>query len=134
MAAIYYEDITMDTMGVAIDTEPLLDDTVVYEEFVKTEVLFKKACKQMHRIEMYMHDLHTRWQTAIEAEFENHAYLLQQEGVTWEGMRHYYHTYAARKAEILIELRKVLWEEDLDIETEYIELPDDYAWQYRDEE
>ncbi|WAQ94702.1 hypothetical protein MAR_007173 [Mya arenaria] len=82
---------------------------------VDAERKFKRACAQVNLLNAQLEEMQTRYQRAKDDGFRSFRYNLRLKLACNEGVRNMYYEYAYAQAEIVVELRRQLYGEEVDI-------------------
>ena len=98
-------------------------------ELQQTEVRFRKACNQINLLNRKMESIHKRYNCAKKNNHRVFRYKLRLRLAVVEGLRNMYYEYANKKASRVVELRRELYNEAVEVveqdESDYDEDMDD---------
>ena len=102
--------------------ESVLKRQKVIERFQLTALLdaakkLRKACKQIKLLNCHMEATQMRYHKAKEENFRSFRYNLRLRLAVIEGTRNMYYDYAQLQADIVAELRRLLYGQEVDIVT-----------------
>lgn len=84
-------------------------------ELQQTEVRFKKACNQINLLNRKMESIHKRYNCAKKNNHRVFRYKLRLRLAVVEGLRNMYYEYANKKASRVVELRRELYNEAVEV-------------------
>ena len=85
---------------------------------VDAELKFRKACKQITLLNRHMESMHARYNRAKAENFRSFRYNLRLKLAVIEGTRNMYYDYAQIQAEMVAELRRQLYGDNLTLESD----------------
>lgn len=84
-------------------------------ELQQTEVRFRKACNQINLLNRKMESIHKRYNCAKKNNHRVFRYKLRLRLAVVEGLRNMYYEYANKKASRVVELRRELYNEAVEV-------------------
>lgn len=84
-------------------------------ELHQTEVRFRKACNQINLLNRKMDSIHKRYNCAKKNNHRVFRYKLRLRLAVVEGLRNMYYEYANKKASRVVELRRELYNEAVEV-------------------
>lgn len=106
-------------------------------ELQQTEIRFRKACNQINLLNRKMESIHKRYNCAKKNNHRVFRYKLRLRLAVVEGLRNMYYEYANKKASRVVELRRELFNENVEVveqeDSDYEDSEMDEAdWTWRD--
>ena len=89
--------------------------TEMKSELHQTEVRFRKACNQINLLNRKMESIHKRYNCAKKNNHRVFRYKLRLRLAVVEGLRNMYYEYANKKASRVVELRRELYNEAVEV-------------------
>ncbi|XP_060577198.1 uncharacterized protein LOC132749842 [Ruditapes philippinarum] len=84
-------------------------------ELQQTEIRFRKACNQINLLNRKMESIHKRYNCAKKNNHRVFRYKLRLRLAVVEGLRNMYYEYANKKASRVVELRRELFNENVEV-------------------
>lgn len=84
-------------------------------ELQQTEIRFRKACSQINLLNRKMESIHKRYNCAKKNNHRVFRYKLRLRLAVVEGLRNMYYEYANKKASRVVELRRELYNENVQV-------------------
>ncbi|KAL4220297.1 hypothetical protein ACF0H5_020705 [Mactra antiquata] len=84
-------------------------------ELQQTEIRFRKACNQINLLNRKMESIHKRYNCAKKNNHRVFRYKLRLRLAVVEGLRNMYYEYANKKATRVVELRRELFNENVEV-------------------
>lgn len=100
-----------------------MDDAFAYKQLARIEKRFLLCCQQITLVDQKLDALQIRYMRANQRNDRRARYSLRLQIATMEGMRNIYYQYAKVKGIEIAEVRRVLFDEDVDVH-DYVEIPD----------
>jgi len=88
---------------------------VMKNELQQTEIRFRKACNQINLLNRKMESIHKRYNFAKKNNHRVFRYKLRLRLAVVEGLRNMYYEYANKKASRVVELRRELYNENVEV-------------------
>lgn len=98
-----------------IDKEETNSAADMKAELHQTEVRFRKACNQINLLNRKMDSIHKRYNCAKKNNHRVFRYKLRLRLAVVEGLRNMYYEYANKKASRVVELRRELFNEAVEV-------------------
>lgn len=104
------------TTNTAANTrENVTSPTDMKTELQQTEIRFRKACNQINLLNRKMESIHKRYNCAKKNNHRVFRYKLRLRLAVVEGLRNMYYEYANKKASRVVELRRELFNENVEV-------------------
>lgn len=97
------------------DNQETNSATEMKSELHQTEVRFRKACNQINLLNRKMDSIHKRYNCAKKNNHRVFRYKLRLRLAVVEGLRNMYYEYANKKASRVVELRRELYNEAVEV-------------------